>query len=30
MGLIVLKSKRAEKITDLTGTAKLHLKALEK
>uniref|UniRef100_D3TRH4 General transcription factor IIH subunit n=4 Tax=Glossina TaxID=7393 RepID=D3TRH4_GLOMM len=29
MGLIVLKSKRAEKITALTGTAKLHLNALE-
>ena len=29
MGLIALKSKRAEKITDLTGTAKPHLKALE-
>ncbi|XP_061393555.1 general transcription factor IIH subunit 2 [Musca vetustissima] len=29
MGLIVLKGKRAEKVTELTGTAKLHLKALD-
>lgn len=30
MGIIALKSKRAEKLTELTGTAKVHLKALER
>ncbi|XP_036325640.1 general transcription factor IIH subunit 2 [Rhagoletis pomonella] len=29
LGVIVLKGKRAEKLTELTGTSKLHLKALE-
>ncbi|XP_015042798.1 general transcription factor IIH subunit 2 [Drosophila pseudoobscura] len=29
MGIIALKAKRAEKITELTGTSRVHLKALE-
>ncbi|XP_030385499.1 general transcription factor IIH subunit 2 [Scaptodrosophila lebanonensis] len=29
LGIIALKAKRAEKITELTGTARVHLKALE-
>lgn len=28
LGLIALKGKRAEKITDLTGTSKCHVNAL--
>ncbi|EDW79209.2 uncharacterized protein Dwil_GK12882, partial [Drosophila willistoni] len=29
LGIIALKAKRAEKITELTGTSRVHLKALE-
>ncbi|KAH8236135.1 hypothetical protein KR032_008789 [Drosophila birchii] len=29
LGIIALKAKRAEKVTDLTGTSRVHLKALE-
>ncbi|XP_017014360.2 general transcription factor IIH subunit 2 [Drosophila takahashii] len=30
LGIIALKAKRAEKVTELTGTSRVHLKALER